>query len=467
MKYRALRSQCSRLRVGWLCLCVGFLWAYLGVNAWGAMKITTTLTSSTVLVVPRPEKRPTSGVLVVRNESPTTTVKVRISSSSVPDLSSYERILAEVRRRAGNNRSTHTLARAAYNLISEFRPYNWSSADINGECDDPVKLLNVYGYGLCDNAARALATIWHGLGIPAQVWDLRCHVVPEYFVGKESFALDPDMRVHGYIAGTSLTIPARAYHSLRKNLQPAEIEDPVEALIRSQRLMAALDRISTPPRVAFWKPQAKHDAAPSLRPGEVMIRYQNSDLGYYARINPEPPPAYSNAVFVWQRRLPPEVPTDDDVDAVTIRSRLPYVLLGGWIDLMPDSVWEIPPTVEVSCENQKRVPCLFAGALSTTSTPAYRYALPPEIQGAYEIQVHITPQAIHADTLPEMHYKQVLITQCSPTTFPMLSPGDGEEDLYVELDSEGVVTVSLTVSTEDELVDDAVVLKDDENAPEL
>ncbi len=66
---------------------------------------------------------------------------------------------------------------------------------------DPVKYLSVYGTGVCDDAAYALAALASAAGLPARTWWLSGHVVPEIFADGAWRMLDPDHSVYFHAPG--------------------------------------------------------------------------------------------------------------------------------------------------------------------------------------------------------------------------------------------------------------------------
>jgi len=61
---------------------------------------------------------------------------------------------------------------------------------------DPLILVNSIGFGLCDDTSSALAFMARELGLPARVWALDGHVVPEVQVNGKWEMYDPDIRVY-------------------------------------------------------------------------------------------------------------------------------------------------------------------------------------------------------------------------------------------------------------------------------
>jgi hypothetical protein len=346
-------------------------------------------------------------------------------------------------------------------MVSRFREYNWTSATGDDECHDPVKLMNVYGYGLCDDSARALATVWQGLGIQSRVWDLYCHVVPEYGDRETSHVLDPDMRVHAYEGETSKTRSVHQMWADPSQLQPAEVPDGTAAQELRDRLVRALDRRSTGtrPRPAVWNNVANHDAGIHLRPGESLLRYARSDLGYYSKLDGKTPPRYANAVFDWERELPPEVLTDDDVAAFSFRTRLPFVLVRGTVELRLHEPSPFHPRIEASRDGIAWDDCPLESARTSRSLETLRFSLPESLAGTYEVIVRVA-DAEDFEGLPlQMTYRQKLVTQCSPTTFPAIESGDGNDEIYVDADDFVPLSVVFAIETGavDEIDDYAVL----------
>jgi hypothetical protein len=439
------------------------LLALLGTHALARCDILvrTQGTTSTAVAVPRRPQPTTSGVLVLKNESPVQTAVVRLSTSRTPDLSTFDRILAAIHSKTPQE-TTVGLARTAYDMVSEYRQYNWLSAKPTDEVFDPVKLFNVYGYGLCDASARSLATILDGLGISARVWDLRVHVVTEFYDGRYWQSLDPDLRVHAYVPGTTRTMPARGLVAFRRQLQPAEVTRPDEAEQRRQQLVRALENVTSPPQPALWVPNSRHDAGVRLRPGETMVRFSQSQLGYYATLPGPPPPLYGNAVFHWERTLPAEFLTEDDLDDARIRSRFPYVIVGGTISVTSLEPGVPPPPPCVSVEGDRYEECELVDESTTDLEAHATYVLPRSAAGAYEIIVKLGgDDRLTLDNLPRIRYDQMIITQCSPTTFPALDGGEGDDYVHVEMSDDVPLDLSLLYHTPEELPDDFAVMTSD------
>lgn len=119
----------------------------------------------------------------------TTTVRqFRIYRIDMPDLTSVENLLATTIRPDMSDREK---AEALYEVVRKYR-YHDAPPIPDGEVWDPIKLMEVYGYGLCGDAAAALAFLWRKTGLPSRVWELSGHVVPEVFYYGKWHMYDPD-----------------------------------------------------------------------------------------------------------------------------------------------------------------------------------------------------------------------------------------------------------------------------------
>ena len=76
--------------------------------------------------------------------------------------------------------------------------FAFCSAGKNGQSlpNDPIKILNAFGFGCCDQLAQTLAWIWQTEGYQARVAAFPFHTVPEVFYNNSWHMLDPDHRVY-------------------------------------------------------------------------------------------------------------------------------------------------------------------------------------------------------------------------------------------------------------------------------
>lgn len=95
----------------------------------------------------------------------------------------------------GELRSDADVALALWRFISSKTYHHLSFANKRWE-HDPLLLVNSIGFGLCDDTASALAFMARQAGLPARVWALEGHVVPELQVNDAWQIFDADLRVY-------------------------------------------------------------------------------------------------------------------------------------------------------------------------------------------------------------------------------------------------------------------------------
>ncbi len=74
--------------------------------------------------------------------------------------------------------------------------YHWYPAEAGSEIHSPVKFINIYGCGFCDDSATNAELLFKRAGFSqARVWGLYGHVVPEVFYNGAWHLLDPDLEI--------------------------------------------------------------------------------------------------------------------------------------------------------------------------------------------------------------------------------------------------------------------------------
>ena len=125
-------------------------------------------------------------------------VSPRITSANSTDFSSIRALLASPRF-AG--KSDQELAVAIWDFMvdpAEGFYHFWSPMERLGgrRVTDPLKLLNVFGWGLCGTNANLMANLFVAAGLDGRCVNLGDHVVPEAFCGGAWRLLDADMRAY-------------------------------------------------------------------------------------------------------------------------------------------------------------------------------------------------------------------------------------------------------------------------------
>ncbi len=113
--------------------------------------------------------------LILRNLDSQLLVALDLKVDGRPDLSSADGMLASV---VTDAMSPEQKAIAIWKFIVDWR-YHYIPAQDGDEIHDPVKLINVYGYGFCDDSSAAITALSRAAGMPARIWGLGGHVVAE------------------------------------------------------------------------------------------------------------------------------------------------------------------------------------------------------------------------------------------------------------------------------------------------
>ncbi|MCA9006316.1 MAG: transglutaminase domain-containing protein [Planctomycetaceae bacterium] len=261
-----------------------------------------------------------------------------------PDLSSQTAMLASI---LTPDMNAEEKSIAIWKFLVDWR-YHYYPAEQGDEVHDPVKFLNVYGYGFCDDCATNYMVLARKAGLQSRVWGLSGHVVAETFYDGSWHMFDPDHQVfyrnqRGQIAGVEELAE-----------QPQLItKTPTDPLGSSSELIAKLYTSTADNRVNERQPQIRETSAlPVLEPLDyVEFHYTNPESVHrnYATDTPQPPVA-GNGIL---KRMIQDL---HQLKLTATNQRVwqlnwPYVILAGQINLELTST-EIPPCISVS-HNQK------------------------------------------------------------------------------------------------------------------
>lgn len=123
--------------------------------------------------LPLPDR---GGEIVLENLDARASVTPYLHRAGWPDLRSNRAILASILTPGMRPEAT---ALALWELVRTWRYSCTPWSEKSQELHDPVKLVNVFGCGLCDDTNAALATLARQAGLPARLWGLGGHVVAE------------------------------------------------------------------------------------------------------------------------------------------------------------------------------------------------------------------------------------------------------------------------------------------------
>ncbi len=166
------------------------------------------------------------------------------------------------------------------------------------EVHDPVRFLNVYGYGFCDDSATNFMVLAEQADLKARVWGLSGHVVPEAHFDGDWHMLDPDGEIY-YLDDDSKTISSIKTLEQRPDIirkYPSPFYTDAEKLV--DIFTSTHDNY-----VSEWyreKSEAKHTLAFTLRPGESLTRNQEHWGRYFSSRYLREPKRYGNGTFTFK-----------------------------------------------------------------------------------------------------------------------------------------------------------------------
>jgi len=257
-----------------------------------------------------------------------------------PDLTSQETMLASILK-PGMQEEERALA--IWKFLIDWR-YHFTPAEQGDELHDPVKFLNVYGYGFCDDCATNFAVLARKAGLQSRVWGLSGHVVAEAFYDGQWHMFDPDHEViyrneRAVIAG----VEELAQHPELITKTP---QDPIGSTSQS---IADLYTSTNDNRASERQPVINDTVlAPVLEPlDQVEFRFTNSKYVHQKpSVDSAKPPVVGNGTL---KRTSPFLQNLKQTGPHQRQWHLkwPYVFLKGTLSLKLNST-ETLPSVFVS-----------------------------------------------------------------------------------------------------------------------
>jgi len=161
---------------------------------------------------------------------------------------------------------------------------------------DVLKFLGIYGYGFCDDTARAVAMLAELSGLKGRVWALEGHIVSEVMAGGRWRMLDADQQAYFHKRGAPTEIfGVEELAADRANFDALLSFRGVGDYPRKYmdcfltRENNKIDEGGT----------AEHRLQPTLRGGERMT-FTNYNWGrYFLGKYPAPPPRFFNGCFTY------------------------------------------------------------------------------------------------------------------------------------------------------------------------
>jgi len=331
----------------------------------------------------------------------------KLAGKGWPDLTTAEGMLKSILR---PEMTDEQKALAIWKFLVDWR-YHYYPAEGGDEVHDPVKFVNVYGYGFCDDSASNFASLCMTAGLRARTWGLSGHVVGEAFYGGGWHMFDPDHEVvyrmpDGHIA----SVEELAAHPEVITQTP---RDPIGSDSAS---IARLYTTTEDNKPHERKYPIGHRLEPKLRPGdEVVFDFAERRAAHVVAFRDQPlPPKFGNG------RLTRRLDLSRADREAEVRIEWPYVILGGGLRLTlakPDAA--IAVALVETPDKQTPLETKVAG---TTLTAALDKWFDSQPRAHYAYTLRLTSKA---GPLREAVREATLTTtfQFAPRALPQVQPG--------------------------------------------
>ncbi len=237
--------------------------------------------------------------LSIENTGDVPVVNPRLVINQRGNWYTFDSLLEEFTRGAATDQQR------AYFIWENMRRNLYHESPLFGDSEphDPVKLLNVYGFNLCDDAGNAGCSLFHHAGlIGSKNRALQGHVQCEAMVDGKLQFLDIDMDCFYLDRENERPVSgdacARDHDLVRRELNYGTVVSGYTSSDATAALFGPDDRL-------FDAQLRGHEIAYTLRPGEkVIFRWDN--IGKYCAENKSRahrPKYFGNSKFVYRPRL--------------------------------------------------------------------------------------------------------------------------------------------------------------------
>ena len=211
------------------------------------------------------------------------------------------------------------------------------------EMHDPVRYLNVYGYGFCDDSAAVYQVLAEEAGLKARIWELEGHVVPEAFFDGDWHMLDPDGEIY-YLEDDGQTIASVETLQQRPDIIRGNLNATyANNASRLEKFVGIYTSVKDNYVNEWYRRTSEtvHQMDFSLRPGESIYRSWDNWGMYFADEFIREPKRYGNGRFVYRPMLRDGLYSKgNQVEGLTLTTDTETSALAANGD--SDGVWVIP-----------------------------------------------------------------------------------------------------------------------------
>lgn len=173
--------------------------------------------------------------------------------------------------------------------------------------NNPVRYLNVWGYGFCSDSSTVLIQLLTLAGYNARLINLVDHIVAEVFYDGAWHMLDPDMEAYylnsnGKIAAV---VEIAEYHLLLDSpIWLREVSNDTKKLIRNilEKAYSQPAQAYTPAERGMTSDDYRSELKFHLKRGEEIRYYYDFPGKFFWSYNDEPPPEYTNGILISKNR---------------------------------------------------------------------------------------------------------------------------------------------------------------------
>jgi Dockerin type I domain len=348
--------------------------------------------------------------------------------------------------------------------------YHWYPAESGAEIHSPVKFLNIYGYGFCDDSATNTWAISERVGLPGREWWIMGHVVSEIQYGGSWHMFDADLKVF-YPKADNLTVAS-----------VSELEENGGLVERiSSPAIAELYTTTRDNSVRKQSAQLNYTMAMTLRPGERLERCFYNWGKFHDTYKHREPPVYGNGRQVYHPDLSDDVFMSGFTNLVNVEAffhsgatpnihlkqasetaelvcqlNSAYVLVGGSVKLDAYAC-DANDQLEVWASRSNGTWNLL-GSISGPFAGPVEYSLdslilPVASAACYDLSFRITMVGTEKTSVGVNELELIGEIQCAPASLPKLSAGSVNP---VKVCFDGDAWASVSVVYEYEQDDEAV-----------